>query len=128
MADEFFDDEQELMEAAGAAPQDPAASPAQRGPAPSREAARETSAPPFWMVVAIAAIALLLGMVIGYLIGASTALNALGSSGGAATQQSSDAIDSSEVLPEGHPQLDINEDGTASVATGDGASSAGSAQ
>lgn len=121
MADEFFDDEQELMEAAAAdGGSDAGASDAR----PARTAAAEgaaapaTDAPPFWMVVAIAAIALVLGVVIGYLIGTSTAMSAMQAAGTSSSAQETQA-DSSQVLPEGHPQLDIDEDGTATVVEGD---------
>ena len=110
MSDDFFDDEQELMEAA--APARPAASasrPGKKGGTRTPRAAAPAGAapvrqaPPFWMVLAIAAIALILGVVIGYLLGTQAAA-------GVSVQ-----------LPEGHPELNVNEDGTASVA-GSGAS------
>ena len=121
MADEFFDDEQELMEAAAA---DGAHAGGASDARPARAAAAEavaapaTDAPPFWMVVAIAAIALVLGIVIGYLIGTSTAMSAMQAAGTSSSAQETQT-DSSQVLPEGHPQLDIDEDGTATVVEGD---------
>lgn len=119
MADEFFDDEQELMEAAAADGGSAAGtSDAQPARAASAEAAPATDAPPFWMVVAIAAIALVLGIVIGYLIGTSTAMSAMQAAGTSSSAQETQT-DSSQVLPEGHPQLDIDEDGTATVVEGD---------
>ncbi|MDY4041178.1 MAG: hypothetical protein SOY67_03635 [Collinsella sp.] len=115
MSDDFFDDEQELMEA-GAAP-DPAparaaaaARPRKRVAAPDADAPTRP-APPFWMVLAIAAIALILGIVVGYLLGTSATLSELSQG----TQAVSGANAATQ-LPEGHPELNVNEDGTASVA------------
>lgn len=128
MSDEFFDDEQELMEEAAPAEAPKKAASASGSASASKAAPRTSDAgrrepPPFWMVLAIAVIALVLGVVIGYLIGTSTAYSAL-----QVTQSdealeayggSSSTTDSSEMLPEGHPQLDIKEDGTATVVEGD---------
>lgn len=110
MADEFFDDEQELMEASvdasaslreqgssadsgegssraakdarnaeGSRPRKRGkASPSKGGARPAEgEASQRRDPPPFWMVLAIAAIALVLGVVIGYLLGSSATLGAL---------------------------------------------------
>ncbi|MBM6754992.1 hypothetical protein H6A18_00345 [Collinsella tanakaei] len=129
MSDEFFDDEQELMEKAApaATPKKKAAEAQPSAPAP-QDAPRASDAgrrepPPFWMVLAIAVIALVLGVVIGYLIGTSTAYSALqvvqSDEALEAYGDSSSTTDSSEMLPEGHPQLDIKEDGTATVVEGD---------
>ena len=121
MSDEFFDDEQELM-----AEETPAAP----APKPSRKSAKATAtstsdvegvphrdAPPFWMVLAIAAIALILGIVIGYLIGTSATLSQLGNSSASTAQQvTEDTQSATGQLPEGHPDLNINEDGTATLA------------
>lgn len=139
MADDFFDDEQELMEAA-AHGETPGADHAAEAASASAEAAgreRRTSAgaatareprqedaaasgrqaPPFWMVVAIAAIALLLGVVIGYLMGSSATLAALESEMGSQAQTAETDSDASAYeLPEGHPQVEVDEDGTAHVA------------
>ncbi|WP_085829789.1 hypothetical protein [Collinsella vaginalis] len=126
MSDEFFDDEQELMEAAAGREEPPAEQAAARGrrrgkgegpsadapkaaPEPSDRPVRQ--APPFWMVLAIAAIALILGIVIGYLLGTSATLAELSQGAQTATSTTS-----STQLPEGHPELNVNEDGTASVA------------
>lgn len=132
MTDDFFDDEQELMEADAAAAssdsdmveQEAAAvsnasdsdEAADQKPA-SGNAARRNDAPPFWMVLAIAAIALILGVVIGYMIGTSVTLAELGNSGEQMVQQqgqSDDELDSAQ-LPEGHPQLSVDQDGNATV-------------
>lgn len=128
MNDEFFDDEQELMEAqleaasqdadtvcdiADARREECAASEA-KAPAP----AARRDAPPFWMVLAIAVIALVLGIVIGYLIGTSATLAELESAGSQMAAQSEASGGSSSTLPEGHPDLSINEDGTATLADG----------
>lgn len=143
MSDEFFDDETELMDAAGTvAPskdEGASASPAAgSGRAakqkPSRTAAPEPAAstaaatdaattkrtpPPFWMVLAIAAIALLLGVVIGYLLGSSATLSALEQQAG--TAQTTQTTDDSYAMPEGHPEVTVDDDGTAHVVE-DGAS------
>lgn len=132
MTDDFFDDEQELMEADAAAAssdadmveQEVAAvsnasdsdDAADQKPA-SGNAARRNDAPPFWMVLAIAAIALILGVVIGYMIGTSATLAELGSSSEQMAQQqdqSAGELDSTQ-LPEGHPQLSVDQDGNATV-------------
>ena len=142
MTDDFFDDEQELMEAdAAAASSDTdmvereaaAASnasdsddAADQKPA-SGNVARRNDAPPFWMVLAIAAIALILGVVIGYMIGTSATLAELGSSSEQMAQQqdqSAGELDSTQ-LPEGHPQLSVDQDGNATVVDS-GSSSANS--
>lgn len=119
--DEFFDDEQELMEAAGR-PAEGDAAPAAAPAAPAGDDGRPAP-PPFWMVLAIAAVALALGGVVGYLLGASSALASLEALGADEVQQTY-ATDggasegASDALPEGHPQLDIAEDGTATLADG----------
>lgn len=132
MTDDFFDDEQELIEADAAAAsfdadmveQEAAAvsnasdsdDAADQKPA-SGNAARRNDAPPFWMVLAIAAIALILGVVIGYMIGTSATLAELGSSSEQMAQQqdqSAGELDSTQ-LPEGHPQLSVDQDGNATV-------------
>lgn len=128
MNDEFFDDEQELMETqleaasedadtvrdiADARRDEHAASEAE-APAP----AARRDAPPFWMVLAIAVIALVLGIVIGYLIGTSATLAELESASSQMAAQGEASGGSSSTLPEGHPDLSINEDGTATLADG----------
>lgn len=137
MTEDFFDDEQELMEAdtvAAAsdtdmvehdvAEQEAAAvrnvddsdDVTDQKPA-SDNTARRNDAPPFWMVLAIAAIALILGVVIGYMIGASATLTELGNSNEQMVQlqdQHADELDSAQ-LPEGHPQLSVDQDGNATV-------------
>ena len=141
MSDDFFDDEQELMDAERA--QDSKGEPAGKNKgkvngaaAKSRGRAANTAsnakstapisapataprreAPPFWMVLAIAAIALILGIVIGYLIGTSATLAELGNSSAGTAQQVTEGTQSATgQLPEGHPDLNINEDGTATLA------------
>lgn len=153
MADEFFDDEQELMEQAvraeaprpaaadeaafdaalRSAAEDPPHAPAdvpgraagQSGAPVAAKEGRRTP-PPFWMVLVIAAIALLLGIVIGYLAGSAATLSALSSSQAQASAEPTEAADSSAYeLPEGHPDLEVDADGTAHVADGDDAADAG---
>ena len=132
MTDDFFDDEQELMEANAAAASSEADMVEQEAAAVSNasdsddaadqkpasgNAARRNDAPPFWMVLAIAAIALILGVVIGYMIGTSATLAELGSSSEQMAQQqdqSAGELDSTQ-LPEGHPQLSVDQDGNATV-------------
>lgn len=142
MTDDFFDDEQELMEADAAAASSDADMAEQEAAAVSNasdsddaadqkpasgNAARRNDAPPFWMVLAIAAIALILGVVIGYMIGTSATLAELGSSSEQMAQQqdqSAGELDSTQ-LPEGHPQLSVDQDGNATVVDS-GSSSANS--
>ena len=142
MTDDFFDDEQELMEADAAAASSDADMVEQEAAAVSNasdsddaadqkpasgNAARRNDAPPFWMVLAIAAIALILGVVIGYMIGTSAPLAELGSSSEQMAQQqdqSAGELDSTQ-LPEGHPQLSVDQDGNATVVDS-GSSSANS--
>lgn len=132
MTDDFFDDEQELMEADATAASSDADMVEQEAAAVSNasdsddaadqkpasgNAARRNDAPPFWMVLAIAAIALILGVVIGYMIGTSATLAELGSSSEQMAQQqdqSAGELDSTQ-LPEGHPQLSVDQDGNATV-------------
>lgn len=82
-------------------------------PEPSAQPAIRRDAPPFWMVLAIAAIALILGVIIGYMLGTSATLAELGNASAEAPQATGDA---SAQLPQGHPDLNVNEDGTATVA------------
>lgn len=142
MTDDFFDDERELMEADAAAASSDADMVEQEAAAVSNasdsddaadqkpasgNAARRNDAPPFWMVLAIAAIALILGVVIGYMIGTSATLAELGSSSEQMAQQqdqSAGELDSTQ-LPEGHPQLSVDQDGNATVVDS-GSSSANS--
>ena len=132
MTDDFFDDEHELIEADAAAASSDADMVEQEAAAVSNasdsddaadqkpasgNAARRNDAPPFWMVLAIAAIALILGVVIGYMIGTSATLAELGSSSEQMAQQqdqSAGELDSTQ-LPEGHPQLSVDQDGNATV-------------
>lgn len=141
MSDDFFDDEQELMDAERV--QDSKGEPAGKNKGKVNDAAAKSrgraantasnakstapvsapataprrEAPPFWMVLAIAAIALILGIVIGYLIGTSATLAELGNSSANTAQQVTEGTQSATgQLPEGHPDLNINEDGTATLA------------
>lgn len=142
MTDDFFDDEQELMEADAAAASSDADMVEQEAAAVSNasdsddaadqkpasgNAARRNDAPPFWMVLAIAAIALILGVVIGYMIGTSATLAELGSSSEQMAQQQDQSAGelNSTQLPEGHPQLSVDQDGNATVVDS-GSSSANS--
>lgn len=91
---------------------------AKEGTQPARGAATagsERKAPPFWMVLAIAAISLVLGVVIGYLIGTSTTIAELEQTAGQRTQQEGTAQDGSVSMPEGHPQVEVDEEGNATV-------------
>lgn len=86
-------------------------------------AAPERKAPPFWMVLAIAGISLLLGMVIGYLAGTSSAIAELEANVAQNAQQQEDR-GGSVSMPEGHPDVEVGEDGTASLADGTDGSTA----
>lgn len=120
MSDEFFDDEQELMHNAQAGAKPKRAKNNQAAgaaPAAAKQTARR-DAPPFWMVLAIAVIALLLGVIIGYLIGTSTAYSALQVLESDEVQQeygTGGDEDASSMLPEGHPEVSIDEDGNATI-------------
>lgn len=120
MSDEFFDDEQELMHNAQAGAKPKRAKNNQAAgaaPAAAKQTARR-DAPPFWMVLAIAVIALLLGVIIGYLIGTSTAYSALQVLESDEVQQeygTGGSEDASSMLPEGHPEVSIDEDGNATI-------------
>lgn len=120
MSDEFFDDEQELMHNAQAGAKPKRAKNNQAAgaaPAAAKQTARR-DAPPFWMVLAIAVIALLLGVIIGYLIGTSTAYSALQVLESDEIQQeygTGGGEDASSMLPEGHPEVSIDEDGNATI-------------
>lgn len=130
MADEFFDDEEELMEE-GARPRGPVPADRERGPrkdGDSGKGAYTRTPPPFWMVLVIAAIALLLGIVIGYLAGSASTLQALSASESQSQQQMAASDDPSAYeLPEGHPQVEVDEDGTAHVSGGSDSSSSDAA-
>ena len=134
MADEFFDDEQELMEEAERPSAAPEPARAKKSRAAKKrgskaaasekvpddaskpaESAARTDAPPFWMVLLIAVIALALGVVIGYLMGSASALNALEAQQEQYTQSAA-TDDESYGLPEGHPDVTVDEDGAAHIA------------
>lgn len=143
MADEFFDDEQELMEEAERPSAAPEPARAKKSRAAKKrgskaaasekvpddaskpaESAARTDAPPFWMVLLIAVIALALGVVIGYLMGSASALNALEAQQEQYTQSAA-TDDESYGLPEGHPDVTVDEDGTAHIADGGSAADGG---
>lgn len=90
---------------------------AKNAPAPSAPAA-DRQAPPFWMVLAIAGVSLVLGVVIGYLVGTSATIAELGATAGQSASVRDGGEDGSVSMPEGHPDIDVDEDGTASVAEG----------
>ncbi|WP_419053821.1 tetratricopeptide repeat protein [Collinsella stercoris] len=90
---------------------------AKNAPAPSAPASGR-QAPPFWMVLAIAGVSLVLGVVIGYLVGTSATIAELGATAGQSASVQDGGEDGSVSMPEGHPDIDVDEDGTASVAAG----------
>ena len=98
---------------------------AKNAPAPSAPAA-DRQAPPFWMVLAIAGVSLVLGVVIGYLVGTSATIAELGATAGQSASVQDGGEDGSVSMPEGHPDIDVDEDGTASVAAGTDADDAAS--
>ena len=98
---------------------------AKNAPAPSAPAAGR-QAPPFWMVLAIAGVSLVLGVVIGYLVGTSATIAELGATAGQSASVQDGGEDGSVSMPEGHPDIDVDEDGTASVAAGTDADDAAS--
>ena len=70
------------------------------------------------MVLAIAGVSLVLGVVIGYLVGTSATIAELGATAGQSASVQDGGEDGSVFMPEGHPDIDVDEDGTASVAEG----------
>lgn len=98
---------------------------AKNAPAPSAPASGR-QAPPFWMVLAIAGVSLVLGVVIGYLVGISATIAELGATAGQSASVQDGGEDGSVSMPEGHPDIDVDEDGTASVAAGTDADDAAS--
>lgn len=140
--DDFFDDEMDLMGEGvtgavdpSAAPESaevdepaPASAPAEAGPevgeasvsaGPSPVAPKGRQAPPFWMVLAIAGVSLVLGIVIGYLMGTSATIAELGSGDGQPAASAPAPQDGGSVsMPEGHPDLDVDDEGNATVADG----------
>ena len=118
--DEFFDDELAEAESVPEPASDnvaeadgrrPSAEPA--APASSDLARPQRQSPPFWMVLAIAGISLVLGVVIGYLVGTTVTINELGS-----REPESASEDASVEMPEGHPDVELDEEGNAKVADG----------
>lgn len=120
--DEFFDDELaeaepapepasgNVAEADGRRPSAEPAAPA--GPDPARP---QGQSPPFWMVLAIAGVSLVLGVVIGYLVGTTVTINELGSR----EPQAGASEDASVEMPEGHPDVELDEEGNATIAGDD---------
>lgn len=98
---------------------------AKNASAPSAPASGR-QAPPFWMVLAIAGVSLVLGVVIGYLVGTSATIAELGATAGQSASVQDGGEDGSVSMPEGHPDIDVDEDGTASVAAGTDADDAAS--
>ena len=98
---------------------------AKNAPAPSAPASGR-QAPPFWMVLAIAGVSLVLGVVIGYLVGTSATIAELGATAGQSASVQDGGEDGSVSMPEGHSDIDVDEDGTASVAEGTDADDAAS--
>ena len=90
--------------------------------AASASAVPTRQAPPFWMVLAIAGISLVLGVVIGYLIGTSATIAELSANAGQSVSASDDASDEASLsMPEGHPEVDVDEEGNATVVDGSSA-------
>lgn len=147
--DEFFDDEQELMDA-GKTPEgavaasaeasaeesgrdggaerssksghDPEGQTSSKREPSSSSAAPTRQSPPFWMVLAIAGISLVLGVVIGYLIGTSATITELSANAEQSANASDTASDESSLsMPEGHPEVDVDEEGNATVVDGSSA-------
>ena len=113
VTDEFFDDEVELGGAPSRRPERTEA------PANTSSAGTGPTPPPFWMVLVITAIALLLGVIIGYLLGSSSAMSSMmAAQADAQATQTTDTSGDAYALPEGHPQVEVDEDGTAHVAEG----------
>lgn len=138
--DDFFDDEMDLMgedvtggvdpsaapepteadepaRAADPAEAEPAVgeAPVSAQPAPAEH--KDRQAPPFWMVLAIAGVSLVLGIVIGYLMGTSATIAELGSGDGQPAASAPAPEDGGSVsMPEGHPDLDVDDEGNATVA------------
>lgn len=142
--DDFFDDERDLMgegspsagesddvrpvsdsgapdakvpgaSNAGSVPGDAAHAEPLRDRAEAGRPSRQS--PPFWMVLAIACVSLLLGVVIGYLAGTSATIAELSAE---AERQAADESEGSSSLsmPEGHPEVDVDEEGNATVSEG----------
>ena len=123
--DEFFDDELAEAESVPEPASDNVAEADVRRPsaepaalANSDPARPQRQSPPFWMVLAIAGISLVLGVVIGYLVGTTVTINELGSREPEAEAASEDA---SVEMPEGHPDIELDEEGNAKVVDGSAA-------
>ena len=113
--DEFFDDELAEAESAPEPASDNVAEADVRRPsaepaalANSDPARPQRQSPPFWMVLAIAGISLVLGVVIGYRLGTTVTINELGSREPEAASE-----DASVEMPEGHPDIEPDEEGNA---------------
>lgn len=87
-------------------------------PGAAAPAAPERKAPPFWMVLAIAGVSLALGVVIGYLAGTSATIAELEATAEQNASQGEATQDGSVSMPEGHPQVEVDEDGNAVVSEG----------
>lgn len=102
--------------APGAVPEGDTASAS--APGAAAPAAPERKAPPFWMVLAIAGVSLALGVVIGYLAGTSATIAELEATAEQNASQGEATQDGSVSMPEGHPQVEVDEDGNAVVSEG----------
>lgn len=87
-------------------------------PGAAAPAAPERKAPPFWMVLAIAGVSLALGVVLGYLAGTSATIAELEATAEQNASQGEATQDGSVSMPEGHPQVEVDEDGNAVVSEG----------
>lgn len=87
-------------------------------PGAAAPAAPERKAPPFWMVLAIAGVSLALGVVIGYLAGTSATIAELEATAEQNASQGEATQGGSVSMPEGHPQVEVDEDGNAVVSEG----------
>ena len=121
--DEFFDDELAGAESVPEPASDNVAEADVRRPsaepaalANSDPARPQRQSPPFWMVLAIAGISLVLGVVIGYLVGTTVTINELSSREPEAASE-----DASVEMPEGHPDIELDEEGNAKVVDGSAA-------
>ena len=121
--DEFFDDELAEAESVPEPASDNVAEADVRRPsaepaalANSDPARSQRQSPPFWMVLAIAGISLALGVVIGYLVGTTVTINELSSREPEAASE-----DASVEMPEGHPDIELDDEGNAKVVDGSAA-------
>lgn len=87
-------------------------------PGAAAPATPERKAPPFWMVLAIAGVSFALGVVIGYLAGTLATIAELEATAEQNASQGEAAQDGAVSMPEGHPQVEVDEDGNAVVSEG----------